>query len=191
MSGKLHKVEFDSNGFATGIYAPDDPSIPSGAQEISDSLLKTLSADTGKYVVVSDGNKISSVKAYVPSLDEQKKLKVVELTNNCKDAITGGYTSAALGSVHTYPSQPNDQANMVASVTDSLLPNLSSSWTTKFWCADEAGTWAFRAHTAAEIQQAGQAGKAFIQSQQEKLETLTQQVNAATTKKAVAAITWS
>lgn len=191
MSSQLHKVEFDSNGFATGIYAPEDPNIPADAQEISDALLKTLSSDTGKYIVVSDGNKITNVKAYIPSLDEQKNLKIVELTNNCKDAITGGYTSNALGSAFTYPSQPTDQANMVASVTDSLLPNLASNWTTKFWCADSNGTWAFRAHTAGEIQQAGQDGKAFVQAQQEKLESLTQQVNAATTKKAVAAITWS
>lgn len=126
----------------------------------------------------------------VQSLPAAQAAQIAVLRTACGAAITGGYSSSALGTVHTYPSTPTDQANMQASVVASLLPNLPAGWTTVFWCADTAGTWAMLSHTAAQIQQAGSDGKTWITAQQTKLATLSAQVEAATTVAAVQAITW-
>jgi hypothetical protein len=108
----------------------------------------------------------------------------------CNAAIEGGYTSAALGGLHTYPALPTDQANMIASVTASLLPGLAAAWTTPFWCVDITGAWAMRAHTAAQIQQAGSDGKAAIVAAQQRLAALAVRVTAATSAAEASAITW-
>lgn len=109
----------------------------------------------------------------------------------CGAAIVGGYTSSALGSPHTYPSTATDQMNMAGSVMASLIPGLPSTWTTMFWCQDQAtGKWAMTPHTASQIQKAGADDKAWIETCQQKLESLSAQVQAATTATGVQSITW-
>ena len=112
------------------------------------------------------------------------------LRGNCDAAITGGFVSSALGAAHTYPSTLIDQHNLASSVVASLLPNLPSGWTTKFWVMDSTGAWSLAPHTAAQIQQAGLDGKAWVTAQQEKLASLNAQIDAATTVSAVQAIIW-
>lgn len=109
---------------------------------------------------------------------------------SCVAAITSGFVSSALGSPNTYPSTLTDQHNLSGSVIASLLPNLPSGWTTSFWCMDSTGAWAFTPHTAAQIQQAGLDGKAWITAQQEKLASLNAQIEVATTVSEVTAIIW-
>ncbi len=116
--------------------------------------------------------------------------KVTELRVACAATITSGFSSAALGAAHTYPTLPTDQSNMISSVTESLLPGIGAGWTTPFWCADGAGAWGFRPHTAAQIQQASADGKAMIIAAQARLATRAAAVQAATTADQVAAITW-
>lgn len=128
--------------------------------------------------------------ALVQSLSATQAAQIAALKAACASAITGGYTSSALGAAYTYPSGPTDQLNMTASVVASQLPNLPSTWTTPFWCADSTGAWAMRAHTAAQIQQAGSDGKAWVTSCQTKLDGLVTQVMTATTPSAVQAIVW-
>jgi len=113
------------------------------------------------------------------------------LTASCIAAITGGFISSALGSPYTYPSTLTDQHNLAVSVMASLLPNLPTGWTTPFWVMDSAGAWSFTPHTAAQIQQAGLDGKAWVTTQQETLASLDAQVWAATTVAAVQAIIYS
>lgn len=131
---------------------------------------------------------------YTPSdadlLAEAQAAQTLEISRACREAITAGFTSSALGSAHTYPCTAQDQANMTASVTASLLPTLPSGWTTPFWCADSSGKWSMVAHTAAQIQQAGSDGKAWIVSNLEKNATLAASILAATTVAAVQAIVW-
>ncbi|OOO27532.1 UNVERIFIED_ORG: hypothetical protein BTE55_18610 [Rhizobium sophorae] len=119
-----------------------------------------------------------------------KAARIALLTAACAEAIISGYASAALGSEHQYPSKVTDQINMMGSVTDSLLPGQPVDWSTPFWCADEAGAWAFRAHTAEQIQAAGADGKAHILTCQTKLGQLSAQVVVAASAEAVAAIGW-
>lgn len=165
-------------------YPEDVPynlsTLPSDLVQVSAEDFKKAMSRKPSETLDYQGGQLIIVPAPAPTLDDLKNNNITDLTNACAATITGGYTSDALGSTHTYPSKPADQANMVASVTSSLLPNLPSGWSTKFWCCDSNGNWAFVPHNASQIQQAGSDGKVFIQSQQAQLEKLKSQVNNAT-----------
>ena len=116
--------------------------------------------------------------------------KIASLTASCAAAITAGFTSSALGSMYTYPSQLTDQQNLAANVLSSLLPALPSTWTTPQMCMNAAGVWEYVNHTAAQIQQAGSDGKTAILAALTQKQTLVNQVMTATTVTEVNAINW-
>jgi len=132
----------------------------------------------------------ASAPAPAPTLAQLQANQIATLRQACAVQIVSGAQSSALGSPHTYPTDPTSQLNMAGSVTASLLPGLPAGWTTPFWCADSTGNWTFTPHTAAQIQQVGQDIKASVVAAQTRLAQLTAQVNAATTPAAVAAIVW-
>lgn len=151
-----------------------------GRQEVECSYHAELVKDVDGWRLVNAADQLGALKAS----------RISVLTAACAAAIVGGYSSSALGSEHQYPSKVTDQINMMGSVTDSLLPGQAPDWTTPFWCADESGAWAFRAHSAAEIQAAGADGKAHILECQANLGQLSAQVMAAASAEAVASIVW-
>lgn len=116
--------------------------------------------------------------------------KLAEISAACKAAIYAGFTSSALGAPHTYPAKDTDQQNLASSVIDSLLSNGAAGWVTPFWCADASGDWAFRMHSAAQIQKVGQDAKAAVLAAMVKNQTLAGQVAGAATVDAVSAIAW-
>lgn len=122
------------------------------------------------------------------ALYDLRQAAIAILSNRCKAAIIGGYTSNALGSDHTYPSDETAQINMMGSVTGALIPGLPEAWTTPFWCADGSGDWQYRPHTKAQIIVAGQAGKAHVIANQTTYEARTIQVMAAQTAAEIEAI---
>ena len=125
-----------------------------------------------------------------PSLDGIKTSRIVLLRQACEASITSGFLSSALGSVHTYPSDMKAQINLMASVTDSLMPGLPSGWQSPFWVCDAEGVWSYKMHTASQIQQAGRDGKANVITCQAALDKLIPQVLAAKTPEAVEAVVW-
>lgn len=136
------------------------------------------------------GDKFEAPKEDTPTLDAIKAERIGILRAACEAQILGGFVSEALGAVHTYPSDLKAQINLMGSVTDSLIPSLPEDWQTPFWVCDEAGSWKWEMHNAAQIQQAGRDGKAAVVAAQTKLGGLTAAIDAAKTKKAVEAITW-
>ncbi len=168
--------------------------------DISDGVQATKNADGSYSFVSATGEALvgwpTTLVPYTPpaapamSLVQAISAQTNMLTQAAQVAMTGGFTSSALGSAYTYPSALTDQINLSASVTASLLPNLPSTWTTEFSCADSIGTWADRPHTAAQIQQVGVDAKTWITNQRNQLKTLLAQVAAATTVAAVQAISW-
>lgn len=130
--------------------------------------------------------------AWVDDLAKAKAAKASEINAACGAQIVAGVTSAALGDAHTYPCKLTDQANLSASVLDSLLPdNVSNaSYSTPFWCADASGTWGWAMHTAAQIQQVGRDVKAAILAAQSKNAQLQAEIAAAADLATLDAITW-
>lgn len=117
------------------------------------------------------------------------------LYKSCGAAITAGFTSSALGSPYTYPTQPIDQSNLVGAVTASLQPGLASTWTVKFWCATQPAApavpaWAMLPHTAAQIQQVLADGVAQRETYSAKLDSLIAQLNQSTTIADAEAVAW-
>lgn len=123
------------------------------------------------------------------TLDMQRAAKVEAMRLACAEHIVAGFQCAALGTAHHYPAKPQDQANLVASVTDSLLAGGGADWRTPFWCMDEAGVWEFRLHTIAQIQQVGREAKAAILAAMGKNESLRQQIDVASAEQ-LAGIDW-
>jgi hypothetical protein len=119
-----------------------------------------------------------------------RALHVERMRVACEQQIVAGFMCAALGEAHLYPAKVQDQANLIASVTDSLMAGDDPAWRTQFWCADAAGAWEFRDHTVAQIQQVGKTGKAAILAAMGKNELLRRQIEAASTAAQIEAITW-
>jgi len=117
--------------------------------------------------------------------------RIEAIAASCNTAILEGFSSRALGAEHRYPAKLTDQNNLQASVLASLLPNLPADWSTPFWCQDAAGSWAYRPHTAAQIQQVGIDGKNAINACIAQKIALEQQLAKARTLAEVKAITWT
>lgn len=127
--------------------------------------------------------------AWQPVIALARAEKAAMINAACKAAILSGFASSALGAEHHYPAKITDQQNLASSVLASLLP-IPADWTTPFWCRDAAGEWAFRLHTAAQIQQVGRDAKAAILAAMGKNEVLQAQVAAAMTLESLDTITW-
>ena len=81
----------------------------------------------------------------------------------CQSAITGGFSSSALGSAYSYPSDPITQANINSAAGN---PNGGS-----LWC-ESGGVWALKAHTQSQAQTVLTALMAWVNACQGKLDTL-------------------
>jgi len=123
------------------------------------------------------------------TLDQRRAALAQEISVACRAFIEQGFACAALGAPFVYPAKQQDQANLIASVTDSLLFADDPDWLTPFWCADEVGTWDFRMHTRAQIQQVGRAGKASILAAMQRNEILQRQIAVANAEQ-LSTITW-
>lgn len=124
------------------------------------------------------------------SLEAAKIKKIEYLNNRCSYTILQGFESVALGEPHTYPAKFVDQANLVASVLDSTLPGISEDWVTPFWSCDSTGQWAFRNHSASQIQKVGKDGKLSILANMSKNELLISSVKQSLSIEEVNQITW-
>lgn len=123
------------------------------------------------------------------TLDQARADKAAELSTACATHILGGFVSSALGAAYTYPSTILDQHNLNGLVTRSLYPGNPAGWIEKFWCADAAGVWARRDHTAAQLQQVGDEAIVRITTAQAKCDSKIAQANAATFEQ-LATLTW-
>jgi hypothetical protein len=120
------------------------------------------------------------------TVEQQKQIKIVALTNECQQSILGGFTSAALGEPHHYDSDIEDQINIVGAVMAGTL-----GATIPYRClssTDEEKQW--RNHTPAQLQQVFNDGVLYKLTQLQKLTTLKNQVNNCDNIECVNSITW-
>ncbi len=116
-----------------------------------------------------------------PTLFEAQVSQSSALSDACSAAVVAGFTSSALGSTNTYPSDVATQGNIDrAAVHGGTI-----------WCESSAGAWSLTQHTAAQALQVQADLWTHIQICQSKLATLKAQVAAATTVSAVEAVIWS
>jgi hypothetical protein len=120
-------------------------------------------------------------------LAQAKAQQATKVSTSCAAALLHGFTSPALGTPHTYPSQDDDQRNLQSAVSAAVAapPN----WTTPIWCANN-DAWSFTAHTAAQIQQVNADWLAHRVAAQQKYADLIARINAATSIEEVQAIDW-
>ncbi|MHB8372205.1 MAG: DUF4376 domain-containing protein [Thermoplasmataceae archaeon] len=167
-----YAIIYDSNGNGTGSHKwMDETTVSLASNEIA--CTEAQAQNPSAWQVVNG--------ALVESLPAAQSTQKALLTAGCQAAIVGGFTSSALGSVYSYPSDTISQSNQ-----NSAASSLSGG---KLWCAS-GGVWALIAHTQAQAQDVVASLVAWVNSCQEKRATLQGQVNAATSVSAVQAITW-
>ena len=182
-------VTYQSEGIPISQFGTGSTPVGSNYISISAAQLATVEANPGAWCVI--GSALSNYSApAAEQLAAAQKSQIKMISAGCATTIVSGFTSSALGAAYTYPSKPTDQANLNANVVSSILPGLPTTWATEQLCADSNGVWAYRLHTAAQIQQAGVDGKAAILACLLKNDNLRSQIMACTTEAEVAAITW-
>lgn len=169
--------------------------IPQDAVEVSAEQYAALRlAQSGGLQIVADSN--GAPKAVDPlsvlSVADLKANKKAELSAACEADILSGFTSAALGAAHQYGFSDRDQANLTGNVVSALMPDAAApGWTTLHICGDASGVWAYRPHSASQIQQVGVDAKTAKLAKLVKNATLAALVDSKTTKNQVNAINWS
>lgn len=161
-----------------------------GVIRVNDGAYIPLDTGNNDYVAFQSWLAAGNTPLPAYTLDDLKQRKVADLDAACKGAIYAGFTSDALGAAYTYPCQDRDQFNLNSAVTAGLVNAGVTGWTIDFWCADSAGAWARRAHTAAQIQTVGNAALQHVQGKLDHRAALVAQVAAATTEAQVATIVW-
>lgn len=185
-------IDADAKGAIQGLYT-DEPGyapIPAGAVQITDSEFAFLHAGNWSNYLLTNGSVVENSAAI---LQAAKNGAAINIRNLCEQSIVAGFTSSALGAPYTYPSKMTDQSNLAANVLSSTLPAAQvAGWTTQQACADHSTppVWAYRAHTAAQIQQVGEDGKAAIMAALLKNDALQKQIAAASDIQTVEAIVW-
>ncbi|SAL03099.1 hypothetical protein AWB77_06706 [Caballeronia fortuita] len=186
------QAAYDSSGAIFAFYDTIDSPAPEGVDTIDISEAEWQAAiESQRYTVVNGVLTPPAAPTAAELLAAAQSAKVAELSAACKAAIYAGFTSKALGASYSYPAKDTDQQNLASSVIDSLLNASNAEWATPFWCADASGAWAFRMHTAAQIQQVGKEGKAAILSAMARNQSLAAAVMAAATVDEVDAIAWA
>lgn len=113
-----------------------------------------------------------------------KEIQIKIVTESCNKAIVSGFTSSALGTIFTYPSNERDQTNLIGAVA-------SGNSMVKFWCADDGGVWDLRIHTDTQIRQVLSDAATQRIAYSEELKKLIDQITAATDQIDLTAIVWS
>lgn len=118
-------------------------------------------------------------------IDEIYATKVEEINRACEEVITAGFKSAALGALHLYSSQLDDQLNL----TGAILHGLDMPYA----CRDEQDVRAFRLHTAKQLRQVGDDFTLYKLQLLQRANELKQQLGQALSAgdaQAMQAITW-
>lgn len=151
--------------------------LPAGSFELTDDQWSARCD-----LALIDG--VIQISATPPAISALREEAAARLSRETRAAIRAGYECSALGSVHHYPATETDQLNVAGLVVAAMLDNVGGST----WCADGAGVWERRAHTAEQIQAVGRAARDHVAAAQAAYEIALQTLNAAETAEAVSAV---
>ncbi|MCT7317557.1 hypothetical protein N5I87_16235 [Ralstonia sp. CHL-2022] len=180
---------YDAQGRITTYYDNVDSPVPDGMTNVieitQDEWLACINQPG--YTVVN-GALVAPLPPTIEALLGQEKVqRAAKASTACAAALTTGFTSSALGTPHTYPSQDDDQRNLQSAVSASAVA--PSNWTTRIWCANN-DAWSFTAHTAAQVLQVNADWLAHRVAAQQKYADLIARINAANSIEEVQAIDW-
>lgn len=183
---------YDEQGVITAYYDSVDSLPPPETRivELTEKEWMDCISQQG-WTVVNGGLVAPAQPTAEQMLNQARQAQAAMISAACERAITGGFQSAALGKPHTYPSNSTDQVNLAANVLSSLYPDCPENWSTLQLCADADGNWAYRHHSATQIQQVGTDSKAASMACLTKNADLQALISAAETIAAVQAIQWS
>jgi len=175
-----------------GTFFPEEIKYP----KLPDDLIKVSNKDYQAAMKrhplatmdVVKGKLVIRAPAAAELLATAKAAQASKISEACRMAMIAGFSSSALGGVHTYPSAATDQANLNACAIASMLA--AKDWRTSFWCADPRGHWALLHHTATQIQQVHADWLTAHQGHQARNQQLQAEIAKAKTVEAVQAIAW-
>lgn len=181
---------YNAQGAVIGFYDSDDSPAPQGIDAINITDAEWQSCLASQGYTVANGILIAPA---APTSDEilasAKATQTSDLSGDCQTAIMAGFSSSALGSVHSYPSALTDQLNMQTALAASQ--GQATAWTSNLWCGTD-GMWSFAPHTADQLLQVNADFVTARTAAQSKYAGLIAQVNAADTNtvEAVQSIIW-
>lgn len=113
---------YNAQGAIIGFYDSVDSPVPAGVNAIAITDAQWYACQvTQGYTIVNGTLTAPAAPTAAQLLANAQAAQVVTLSNACATAIVSGFTSVALGVVHTYPSKPTDQQNLSASIIAALL----------------------------------------------------------------------
>lgn len=168
---------YDTN--IVSVVAPDDAVVttPEARADMISALGRgcTISVAADGSLVIAD-----------PPLSNRKSALIAQFYAACQSAIYAGFSSAALGASHFYPTADLDQRNLQSAVLAGQ--GQTGAWSTPLWC--QSGTeWTFAPHSAAQLTQVNADWVAHRVSAQQRYLDLVAEINAATEDQ-LSAITW-
>ena len=115
---------YNAQGAIVAYYDSIDSPVPVGvnAIEITGAQWQTcINSSSSPYTVVNGVLTAPAAPTAAQLLADAQASQTAVISNACAAAIVAGFTSLALGVVHTYPSKTTDQQNLSASIIAALL----------------------------------------------------------------------
>ena len=171
----------NDTGQLIGFYDDEiHESIPEPNIELTDEQWQEAVDNHYNFVDVDSGT-ISTQD--FRTLDQVKTSQKALINSAAHNEIIAGFSSDALGDAYMYQSEETDQLNLIGMVmagTDDY-----------FKCSADGGqTWGYELHTAAQLKQVLEDGKAIKLGILQKAQSLKGQIDDATTIADVEAIVW-
>lgn len=171
----------------TGTCSDDDFELQAGPNEL---IIEGEANDATQIIV--EGVIVDKPLVPPPPFDinAARLIKSNEISNSCEAFIVAGFTSNALGTIHTYPSNRDDQLNLSGTIQRSMMVGVLITDNFAFLCRNPEGIWGYVNHTPARIQQVGKDAYNHILNARVKNATLQAQIAACTTQAQLDNITW-
>jgi hypothetical protein len=164
----------------TSEFSYADPTSGQALLELPDSF---VFPDLPQWVVAGELTSTNpDPQAGARQLAAAQDAQIATLKAACASAIMSGFSSNALGASYDYPSTLTDQVNQ------NTIAQCGAGGL--LWCAT-GGAWALERHTPAQAQAVVASFAVWLNKCQQQLATLSDQINAASSVDAVAAITWT
>ncbi|HEC12324.1 MAG TPA: hypothetical protein ENI80_03600 [Acidiferrobacteraceae bacterium] len=165
-----------------GVYYEPGVKYHKSASSRSDPMGSLTWKEGDDIIAAADAIIAAQVSRLNPpaTLDDIKTAKQGELIFACRTTITGGFTSAALGAVHTYPLSESDQTNMQAVYSSAIGHAGEVGWSGLIQCqavGESAPT--YKIHDETQVRAVGDAAIAHKDQQLQKLGAKIAEVEAA------------